>query len=174
MIVLFGCKSNAHDIPIDEFLTMSAKVQAKYLNGLSFKDKISYFEKLNEAGGYDTEYGEIKFLKNGEFIYDYLVEPSGMAGGNPGDAEFRYFVGYWKVEKNNIILWKTKYKDEINLINDREVWHSYEAEAFDDNDLFLKFEVVEPIEPGLFKSKSLRFITSFGSEAIQSYMEIVQ
>jgi hypothetical protein len=168
--VLIGCAAGVEST-IDEFMTWSVNRKVEFINSLSEERQYEFLKKMFAVGVLSSEFGEVKFLDNGEFIYDYLVEPEGMAGGNPGDASFKYFIGHWRIDRGKMVLWKPKGDTHIELIADVETWGSVTAHSSNDNVLFLEFKVLSPRGQGYFDSKVLSFDTDMGSEAIRSYME---
>lgn len=154
---------------IDAFDRMEVRQQERLINGLSTSGRKKLLGIILPGRGLGSEWGEARFFMDGEFIYDFFVDPEGMGGGNPGVVAPKYLVGHWKIEKNGMVLWKDKSMKEIEMIAEREVWSDYSANSYSDGALYLNFTILGRTKGQLGSEKSFQYLKEFGSTAIERY-----
>jgi hypothetical protein len=114
---------------VQEFIGWPASRQVKYFNEIPQRARMDFLvAMMNEGAEFAMpSYDEIKFLSNGEFIFDRFIDGKGYMGGTRGGKEFRYMKGKWFYKDGKIFL-EGKIEG-IDFPDDGEVWIDAHAET---------------------------------------------
>ena len=127
-----------YNFSIDNFKKWCVDKQVKYINSLDDKSKFKFLEKFLPGSEFIIPpYIFLKFLKNGEIIFDFIRSQ----GSKENSHKEKYYICSWEIENEKLKL-SNKYNDEYIPINSNEVWYKLKAVKLPGDSIDLTIEFI--------------------------------
>ena len=151
ILIFIGCsKQNSADktelsknYSASQYLQWDVKKQAALIHQLNPKSQMELLKSFMTKGYFTippVEY--IKFIENGDVLFDWDIDSGGQAGGNIRDKNTTFFFGKWLFSDGKILIETIDNRSKV--LGEREEWVRIEVDTPYENDpSFLTFFIVK-------------------------------